>query len=69
MEPSDQDSGIHPESKTMLNKETKNGNNLLAEYFKNSLIIRSPPTSFVIFQTFNSMYYFIFRNNSVQFYI
>jgi hypothetical protein len=23
MEPSDQDSGIHPESKTILNKETK----------------------------------------------
>jgi hypothetical protein len=43
MEPLDQDSGIHPESKTMLNKETRIGNNLLAEYFNNSLIIRSPP--------------------------
>jgi hypothetical protein len=30
MEPLDQDSGIHPESKTMLNKETRIGNNLLA---------------------------------------
>ena len=50
MEPSDQDSGIHPESKTMLNKEKKIGNNLLAEYFKNSLIIRSPPQALLFFK-------------------